>query len=293
MIEMRHATIDDVERVAELLARCAATDGRAALSEFKALRVPVANGLRSLLATDENDDAVAFAVAAWHPSVLGEQEGYWAAEIALDPTQRSAGSYAAVAQALEADLREPMALWAFDEVQADGAVSRGLIETRAIVEMRRPLPAAFSELPAGMAVAPFVMDRDETNWLVLNQKVFANHPEAGSIDSADLALRMAQSWFDPAGLLILHHGSEPIGYVWTKEHPGGVGEIYMIGLIPEYRGRGLARPLTRIGLERLATKGVATAMLYAEASNAAAIGLYESMGFSIVRRIALFQRADG
>ncbi|MCP3975636.1 MAG: mycothiol synthase [bacterium] len=290
MYEMRHATIDDIERVAALLDRCAAQDGRAALSEFKALRVPVANGLHTLVATDDRDAATVLAVAAWHPTEIGEEGGYWAAEIVVAPGERSAQTYAAAAAALERDLKEPMALWAFDIVQIEAAAKLGLQEVRAIIEMRRTLPAGPDQLPDDMDVRPFIVDQDETNWLVLNQRVFAHHPEAGSIDSVDLALRMAQTWFDPDGLLILCHGSEPIGYAWTKEHAGDVGEIYMIGLIPEYRGRGLARPLTSVALERLATQGATTAMLYAEASNAAAIGLYESMGFSIARRIAMFQR---
>lgn len=290
MNDPRHATMDDVAAVAALLERCAAADGRAALSEFKALRVPVANGVRSLVVAGDDDRLIALGVAAWHSTEIGEEGGYWAAEIAVDPDERSTANYVWLAQALQSDVGEPLALWTFDPLQAEAAQALGLREVRAILEMRRALPAADGHFPEGVSIRPFVRDVDETAWLVLNQKVFAQHPEAGSIDSADFALRMAQSWFDPAGLLILCDRSEPIGYAWTKQHPNAVGEIYMIGLIPAYRGRGLARPLTLVALDQLARAGATTAMLYAEASNESAIGLYTSMGFASIRRIALFDR---
>ncbi len=288
-MEMRPATMDDAVEVALLLERCAAVDGRAAMSEYKALRVPVANAVRSVVSDAAAGCIVAVGVAAWHAAEIGEAGGYWAAELALDPSVRSTGRYESVLSALEAGIEAPISVWTFDAMQVRAAENHGLVETRAIVEMRRPLPAEQRNLPDGLTVRSFVEGTDETMWLLLNQKVFSHHPEAGSIDAADLALRMAQPWFDPAGLLVVFDGSEPVGYAWTKLHPGAVGEIYMIGLIPDYRGKGLARPLTLVGLDYLSAVGATSAMLYADSSNSAAIGLYESLGFMSMRRIALFE----
>ena len=162
-------------------------------------------------------------------------------------------------------------------------------KARTLVEMRRPLPASAGEFPAELSLRGFVPGVDEKPWLALNHEVFAHHPEASSIDGADLALRMAQPWFDPNGLLLLIEDDEPIGYCWTKMHPGQLGEIYMVGLKARYRGRGLARQLTLAGLEYLARRGAVDGMLYAEESNATATGLYESMGFSVVREITLYE----
>lgn len=287
MITLRHAHLDDGPAVAQLLARCQQYDGQAALSEFKELRVPVANAVRSLVAGD-GDRITALGVAAWHAAEIGEVGGYWAAEVAIDPEVRSIEGYHAVLDALEGELGEMPSFWAFDEQQEQAARELGLKEVRAILKMDRSLPAEPPSIPDGVAVRAFTVGSDESLWLLLNERVFAHHPEAGSIDRADLALRMAQPWFDPRGLLILEAAGVAVGYCWTKLHSAKIGEIYMIGLVPEWRGRGLARPLTRAGLQHLADKGATRAMLYAEQANRAAVNLYERMGFRVTRRLSLF-----
>ncbi len=288
MLQTRPATLDDSVPLAALLARCAAADGYAALSEFKALRVPIANGARAIVG-EALGEVVAVAIAAWHPEDIGEAGGYWAAEIAIDPAIRSVAAYSALLAAMEADLGRAPALWAFAADQVAAARHSGMTAARTLVEMRRPLPASAAEFPTELSLRAFVPGLDEGAWLALNHDVFAHHPEASSIDGADLALRMAQPWFDPNGLLLLVEDDAAIGYCWTKMHPGRLGEIYMVGIRAAYRGTGLARQLTLAGLDHLARHGATNGMLYAEESNATATGLYESMGFSVVREITLFE----
>lgn len=291
MLNTRPATLDDSTALLDLLGRCAMVDGHEPLSEFKALRTPVANGARSIVADDVHGDIVAVAVAAWHPRDIGEMGGSWAAEMALDPALRSVTTYEVLLAAIERCLDGEPALWAFSDHQATAARRRGMSASRTLVEMRRPLPAPAGDFPEELSIRGFAAGEDENEWLALNHEVFGDHPEAGSIDRADLALRMAQPWFDPSGLLILEDGSESVGYCWTKRHPGEIGEIYMVGLKPAYQGSGLARPLTLAGLDYLARHGAEIGMLYAEASNETATGLYESMGFETARKITLYEPA--
>ncbi len=289
MNHLRPACRDDATLVAELLARCEAADGYAALSEFKALRVlSPAGGVHTVVR--ECDEAVcAIGVAAWHDATGSDGAGYWGAEVAVDPAQRTRDVHLEVLAALVEATGSPVALWTFSDEQRDAATAAGMTEARALVVMELALPAAPVRLPPGMALRSFVPGADEAAWLQLNRRVFGDHPEAGAIDVADLELRMAQPWFDPSGFLLLMDGPEPVGYCWTKRHAPELGEIYMIGLVPEARGRGLARPLTAAGLDYLSATGATRAILYAEAVNEPAIGLYRSMGFETIRRIALFE----
>jgi mycothiol synthase len=119
--------------------------------------------------------------------------------------------------------------------------------------------------------------------LRVNSRAFAHHPDQGSWTMADLAARENEAWFDPSGFLLAIKDDRIIGFHWTKIHPGGIGEVYVLGLDPIAQGTGLAKPLTIAGLRSLADRGVGEFMLYVDESNTAAIGLYRKLGFTDYR----------
>ena len=81
-----------------------------------------------------------------------------------------------------------------------------------------------------------------------------------------------------------------VGFHWTKIHGQdrteahhaheAIGEVYVVGVDPAERGSGLGRALTLVGLRYLRSRGLFQVMLYVDESNTAAIGLYESLGFT-------------
>ena len=113
--------------------------------------------------------------------------------------------------------------------------------------------------------------------------MFARHPEQGRWEPADLEARLEQAWFDPRDLLLVEDTASGrlIGFCWTKIPLDAAlpGEIYIVGVDPSARGRGLGRRLTRIGLAHIRARGRRGAMLYVESGNQPAIRLYETLGF--------------
>jgi mycothiol synthase len=170
------------------------------------------------------------------------------------------------------------------------ALAAGLVAHRDLLQMRRSLPLPPS-VAAPLPVRSFVPGEDEVAWLEVNNRAFAWHPEQSNWDLATLVERESQPWFDPDGFLLYEEGGRLAGFCWTKVHPGGVGEIYVIGVDPEFGGRGLGRRLTVAGLDHLSGRGQTVAMLYVEGTNDVALALYDHLGFVVQERQRAYARA--
>lgn len=186
--------------------------------------------------------------------------------------------------------------WATRDTPAAQALATrlGLVRQRELVIMKRPLteqpePAP---IPTGIEIRPFRVGADEDQWLTVNRRAFADHPEQGGITRADLDQRIAQDWFDPDGFLVAVDGETMIGFHWTKQHPGKVGEVYVIGVDPGRSGGGIGSALLTRGLAHLADRGNREVILYTEGDNAGAIALYERYGFTIDNRDVMYGRPE-
>ena len=143
--------------------------------------------------------------------------------------------------------------------------------------MRRDMTEPLPPYDAGRVRGYRAADADEV--VRVNAAAFAHHPEQGAMDAANLAERMAEPWFDPAGLLVAADGDRLLGFHWTKQHSPELGEVYVVGIDPAAQGHGLGKLLTLAGLHHLRDRGVAEVLLYVESDNAPAIAVYSGLGF--------------
>jgi mycothiol synthase len=198
---------------------------------------------------------------------------------------------------------ERLRLWAHGEAADAGALAdaMGFDRARELWQMRRSLHAALPrpEVPAGVALRTF-RPGDEDAVLAVNAAAFADHPEQGRWTRADVAARVAEDWFDPAGLFLAERADggpddgDLLAFHWTKVHgatqhshqdgtPHGhdpIGEVYVVGVDPSAQGRGLGRLVTLVGLRHMRDRGLAQAMLYVDADNTAAVRTYTALGFA-------------
>lgn len=174
--------------------------------------------------------------------------------------------------------------WTFGETPAAAYAGARLAVHRQLHKLTGPLPLAEPrpEL-TDVRVAPFRLDQDEDEWLRVNNAAFADHPENGNWSRADLDERIGREWFDPDGFRLAWVEDRLAGFCWTKRHGAGIGEIHVIGVHPEFQGMGLGKQIVVEGLWYLADRGCSTAMLYVDTANASALGLYQSLGFSLER----------
>ncbi|GGF19095.1 mycothiol synthase [Subtercola lobariae] len=206
----------------------------------------------------------------------------------------------------DAPLAIPTLAWSHGDHPAAAALAakyrfsavRRLLQLRLELESPYTAEASAPNSPAqtDFTIDSFVPGRDDDEWVALNARVFAEHPEQGSITQSDLRARIDEPWFE-AGDFLVARGPDGamVGYNWLKIEPTDiaaaatptptpaaerVGEIYVIGVAPEAAGEGLGRLLMQHGLAALAARGCTTAALYTDDDNASAVQLYRSLGFT-------------
>jgi mycothiol synthase len=258
------AALDAIDRVR---AACREADGTDPLDEAATLRLKH-DGLDAIGAWVADDG---FALRR------GEE-----LDLAVAPSARGAGLGAALGDAAVAE-PGPLTAWSHGDHPAAAVLAArwGFARTRELWVMRRPtaVPLPGVELPDGVRIRDYGAN-DAAALLEVNAAAFAHHPEQGALDEAGLAERMAEPWFDPAGLLLaVDDDGALLGFHWTKQHDASTGEVYVVGISPAAQGRGLGRVLTIAGLQHLAARGVAEVLLYVESDNTPARRLYEGLGF--------------
>jgi mycothiol synthase len=300
---------ESVDEITELVDRVTASLGHRALSEHKRMELDrLARPSPGPVAPEETVGVVARASASAGGSLLGyahltgDRVGHhYAVEVVVAPeVGRTVGEVDqgldVVAGALVDAVVEFVArkgggslrLWVAKASAVDDARAgaHGFVIERTLIQMRCPLSLPAPATPTGPA--PIIETRafrpglDEHAWLATNNRAFDAHPEQGHWDLATLLDREQEPWFDPEGLLLLESEGRLAGSCWTKIHRDTdppMGEIYVIGVDPDFRGQGLGRALTVAGLEWLAAQGLTLGMLYVDADNQVAVSMYRSMGF--------------
>ncbi|MFJ4837942.1 mycothiol synthase [Streptomyces sp. NPDC088746] len=275
-------TPEQADAVLALLGEAAGTDGRQAVSEQGRLQLRGGHreGVRHFLL---NVDGTLAGYAQLEDTDPVEAP---AAELVVHPSHRGRGHGRALGAALLAATGKRLRVWAHGGKSAARHLAQvlGLSLFRELRQLRRSLTdldIAEPVLPPGVTVRTFVPGQDDAAWLAVNRTAFAHHPEQGSLTQRDLDDRKAEPWFDPEGFFLAERDGEIIGFHWTKVHAEDeLGEVYVVGVLPDAQGGGLGKALTAIGLRHLASRGLPTAMLYVDADNPAALSVYERMGFA-------------
>ncbi|WP_316526937.1 mycothiol synthase [Kitasatospora brasiliensis] len=299
-----------------VLAEAQVVDGRAAVSEQGRLRLRNAEtprpGIIHLIEAETEAEAE---TGTGTEAVLGYGQlevpenptANPAAELVVDPAARGRGLArplvdAVLEQAHRAG-RDAVDFWVHGGHPAArhlaGAYGAELV--RELRQMRRTgRQTEAVAVPEGIELRTFRPGEDDAEWLRLNALAFAHHPEQGAWTEQDLAERIAEPWFDPAGFFLATRDDKVVGFHWTKVHPTTatepeLGEVYVVGVDPAEQGSGLGRALTAAGLRHLTgtgpgERGLETVLLYVDADNPAAVRVYERLGFTI-HEVDLMYRA--
>ena len=114
----------------------------------------------------------------------------------------------------------------------------------------------------------------------------------------DIIYRTGLPHCSPEDIVLAYEMDKPIGYCWAKinfgedkVNNGGEGRIYMLGVDPDHRGRGVGMQLLVAGLSLLKGKGIRIVQLTVDSENKAALTLYRSIGFEVWKSSLWYEKA--
>jgi mycothiol synthase len=275
----------DLAAIGRLLDAAERAEGHEPLSDQHRLDL-AAGGGAGFAAAVVGDDSETIGLA-----VVSQGNRSSTLELVIHPGHRAelgsvgADLIAAALDVVRSDGGGPVHWWVFDPNAEHDELARlfELTAGRELLQMRRPLPTG---LAFDLATRAFVPGIDDAAWVDVNNRAFAGHPEQGGWTVETLRRRQAEPWFEPEGFLLHERNGRLAGFCWTKLHghlDPPLGEIYVIGVDPDFQGLGLGRQLTLAGLDSIARRGVEVGMLYVDAANTPARTMYDRLGFTVHR----------
>ena len=214
-------------------------------------------------------------------TIEGPNQGDFRWSLIVSQDRHRFDLHAALTDWLSKHRGEPVQLWLreVDEPSHEIAKELGFVAHRDLWQLRCDLPNS----PSGLDTRAF-SETDLDALVAVNNRAFHWHPEQSGLSADAVRQTMTEPWFDADGFRLLHNDEGRLmGFCWTKIHRDTdpeLGEIYVIAVDPDYHGQGLGKPMTLVGLEWLAARGLRVAMLYVESDNHAANATYAAIGFS-------------
>jgi mycothiol synthase len=127
---------------------------------------------------------------------------------------------------------------------------------------------------------------DDESFTELLNTTFRDHPSPLDVDLASIRRVHGGPAFDPSTILLVAPATDrerPVGFcrVGTSHEDDGrlTGDVKLVGVRAEARGRGIGRELVRWGIEACRGRGAVDVYLSVEGENRGALALYESLGF--------------
>jgi mycothiol synthase len=148
------------------------------------------------------------------------------------------------------------------------------------------VPVDAPRFPPDVVVRWIEPGADDASFVDLVNTTFLDHPSPLEVDLGTIRRVHGARGFDPSTILLVASADDRdrlLAFCRVAAYPDDegrrIGEVRLVGVRREVRGRGLGRELVRWGVDACRERGVAEVYLSVESENAGALGLYESIGF--------------
>jgi len=177
-----------------------------------------------------------------------------------------------------------------DDMAVNGALSKlGFEFTRRHLELRLDM-AEIRGQDIGRAAfgSRHLRHGEEDNLAWIQNRSFADQWGYNPNTAEEIAYYMNIRKCSPEDVLLACEGGTVTGFCWTGIVCGGraalderKGRIYMLGVDPDYSGRGVGRRVLLAGLAHLKSNGAEVVELTVDSENKVAGALYLSLGFKV------------
>jgi mycothiol synthase len=113
----------------------------------------------------------------------------------------------------------------------------------------------------------------------------------------EIAYRIGLPNCSPEDIILSSDADKVIGYCWTRIYVGknkdpreGRGRIYMLGVDPDHRGKGIGKEVLLAGLSYMKSKCLRMVEVTVDSKNRAALVLYRSAGFRVRTRSLWYEK---
>ncbi len=199
------------------------------------------------------------------------------------------------------DGAETTKLWATADPRDARAISlleaRGARHIRSFLHMERSIDdvVAGDDVPDGVRFRPFRPD-DRHDWATFHEVLEASFADHFGFESIDLAT-FETMWtgfptWDPSLVTFAEADDRVVGLVVSNvTSTSGLAWLSDVGVLPAYRGRGIAKALLLRAFADLRAKGCERVRLNVDAENTTgATRLYERVGMHVRREWLVFEK---
>ncbi len=187
-----------------------------------------------------------------------------------------------------------------DNVVAKRVLSKlGFRFVRRFLELRLDMSKVRWQDSSQSAIEYCNLQRGEEDKLAhLQNRSFAGTWGYNPNTAEEIIYKTNLSGCSPEDIVLACEGDEFIGYCWTRITCGAVtgerkGRILMLGVDPDYQGKGVGKGVLLAGLSHLKSKGLQVVELTVDSRNKAVCSLYRSVGFKVGASSLWYEKVIG
>ncbi|MFQ6064904.1 MAG: GNAT family N-acetyltransferase [Candidatus Bathyarchaeia archaeon] len=144
-----------------------------------------------------------------------------------------------------------------------------------------------------LKIRGFVEGKDEEVWVRIQNEAYREYDDFRPDTLEDMDVWKKSPNFDPTGMFIAELDGKPVGAVNAfvdKRRKEKKGFLRGLGVVPEFRKRGVGRRLVERAIESLKERGMKSVEGWAREDKTACKSLLEGMGFKLIRVFSTMRR---